>query len=63
MMTHDVEGPAGAGSVPVMDLDGQFEIRSSFQVVPDARGPRVFFTRQLVEEVKRRGLLGERPRT
>ena len=37
MMTHDVEGPAGAAFCDeLMDLDERFGIRSAFQVVPDA---------------------------
>ena len=56
MMTHDVEGPAGEGfSGELMDLDGEFKIRSSFQVVPDAPWSSSVSTRQLVDEFKRRG--------
>jgi hypothetical protein len=56
MMTHDVEGPAGARfSDALMDLDGRYGIPSSFQVVPDApRTPRGA-TRELVERLKSRG--------
>lgn len=56
MMTHDVEGPRGAAfSDRLMDLDGRFDIPSSFQVVPDApRTPRGA-TRQLVGRLKGRG--------
>ena len=38
VMTHDVEGSAGAEFAPrLMDLDDAFAIRSSFQIVPAAR--------------------------
>ena len=56
MMTHDVEGPAGAKFCgQLMDLDGQFGIRSSFQVVPDAPWSSRDSTKRLVGEFKRRG--------
>ena len=56
MMTHDVEGPEGAKSCgQLMDLDCQFGIRSSFQVVPDAPWSSRASTKQLVNELKRRG--------
>ena len=38
-----------------MDLDSQFGIRSSFQVVPDAPWSSKLSTKQLVAELKRRG--------
>jgi hypothetical protein len=51
MMTHDVEGQTGAAFAPrLMDLDGQFDIRSSFQIVPEAR-----YSRRLLEQCRRRG--------
>ena len=56
MMTHDVEGQAGAEFCgELMDLDGRFGIRSSFQVIPD--GPRVsrVLTKRLVDDIKTRG--------
>ena len=38
IMTHDVEGELGRDFCPqLMDLDGSFGIRSSFQVVPENR--------------------------
>jgi hypothetical protein len=37
MMTHDVEGAAGAGFAPgLMDLDDDYGVRSAFQLVPEA---------------------------
>ncbi|HPW19612.1 MAG TPA: hypothetical protein PLE61_02270 [Vicinamibacterales bacterium] len=56
MMTHDVEGPAGAEFCgELMDLDERSGIRSSFQVIPD--GPRAakVATRKLVDDLRRRG--------
>ncbi|MFO7693217.1 MAG: hypothetical protein R6V57_09060 [Vicinamibacterales bacterium] len=56
MMTHDVEGQAGTAFCgELMDLDGQFGIRSSFQVIPD--GPRTSpaLTKRLVDDIKTRG--------
>ncbi len=56
MMTHDVEGPSGARfASQLMDLDERFGIRSSFHVVPDAPWSSKGSTRQLVDELKRRG--------
>ena len=56
MLTHDVEGPAGAKFCgQLMDIDEQFGIRSSFQVVPDAPWSSKDSTKQLVEQLKRRG--------
>ena len=56
MMTHDVEGAAGARFCGrLMDLDEQFGIRSSFQVVPEAPWSSEASTRQLVGDLKRRG--------
>ena len=56
MMTHDVEGAAGAQFCgPLMDIDQEHGIRSSFQVVPDAPWSSKVSTRQLVDELKRRG--------
>jgi len=46
MMTHDVEGPAGADFTPrLMDLDDEFGIPSSFQLVPEARQSRSLLDR------------------
>ena len=56
MMTHDVEGPAGADFCgQLMDLDERAGIRSSFQVIPD--GPRAskVSTKKLVDTLKHRG--------
>lgn len=51
MMTHDVEGPAGAEFVPrLMDLDAAFAIRSAFQLVPEAS-----YCDDLLELCRRRG--------
>jgi hypothetical protein len=56
MVTHDVEGPAGARFCgTLMALDAEFGIRSSFQVVPDAPWSSPAATGQLVDTVKRRG--------
>jgi hypothetical protein len=57
MMTHDVEGPDGmAFCDQLMDLDDQFGVRSSFQVIPEGpRSPKVAMMR-LVEQIKRRGV-------
>ncbi len=53
MMTHDVEGQAGAEFCEqVMDLDDSFGIKSSFQVVPEMRNPAAT---TLVEAIRRRG--------
>lgn len=56
MMTHDVEGAKGAALCgQLMDLDEQFGVRSSFQIIPS--GPRAskFSSTQLVEQIHRRG--------
>jgi hypothetical protein len=56
MMTHDVEGRAGAGFCgQLMDLDDEFGIKSSFQLVPDARWSSKDATELLVQQLKRRG--------
>lgn len=56
MLTHDVEGAAGAKFCGrMMDLDEQFGMRSAFQVVPDAPWSSKVSTKQLVDELKRRG--------
>jgi hypothetical protein len=56
MVTHDVEGAAGSRFCgELMDLDDRFGIRSSFQVVPEAPWSSKASTRQLVEQLKRRG--------
>jgi hypothetical protein len=40
MMTHDVETTAGVASVEgLMDLDDEFGVKSSFQIVPEERYP------------------------
>jgi hypothetical protein len=55
MMTHDVEGSAGAEFCGhLMDLDDQFGIKSSFQVVPDAPWSSKDATKQLVDKIKAR---------
>jgi hypothetical protein len=56
MLTHDVEGTDGAKfRGQLMDLDDQFGVRSAFQVVPDAPWTSSGATRQLVEQLQRRG--------
>lgn len=56
MVTHDIEGAEGAAFCGgLMDLDDSFGVRSAFQVVPDAPWSSNGDTRQLVEQVKRRG--------
>jgi hypothetical protein len=56
MMTHDVEGTAGAKFCDrLMDLDDELGIKSSFQVVPDAPWSSKVSTKHLVEQLKRRG--------
>jgi hypothetical protein len=55
MMTHDVEGSAGAQfCAGLMDLDDEFGLKSSFQVVPDAPWSSRDATRRLVEAIKSR---------
>jgi len=56
MMTHDVEGPDGMKFCDqLMDLDDQFGVKSSFQVIPEGpRSPKIAMA-QLVEQFKRRG--------
>jgi hypothetical protein len=56
MLTHDVEGAAGATFCgQLMDLDDQFGIKSSFQVVPDAPWSSKASTMELVGQLTRRG--------
>jgi hypothetical protein len=56
MVTHDIEGAAGAAfRGGLMDLDDSFGVRSAFQVVPDAPWASNGDTRRLVEEIKGRG--------
>ena len=56
MMTHDVEGPAGAAFCrQVMDLDEQFGIRSAFQVIPEGRRSSRTSAKRLVDDLRRRG--------
>ena len=56
MMTHDVEGPSGAAFCDqLMDLDEEFAIPASFQVVPEARWTSREATRQLVRRLRDRG--------
>jgi hypothetical protein len=56
MMTHDVEGPAGARFCSgLMDLDGAHAIPSAFQVVPEAPWASRGATRQLVDQLRQRG--------
>jgi hypothetical protein len=53
MMTHDVEGDAGAALCDrLMDLDDRFGINSAFQVVPEARYGRSL---DLIARVRGRG--------
>jgi hypothetical protein len=56
MMTHDVEGAAGARFChQLMDIDDQFGIKSSFQVIPDTPRMSGISTKELVCELTRRG--------
>jgi hypothetical protein len=56
MLTHDIEGAAGARfCAHLMDLDERFGIKSSFQVVPDAPWSSQISTARLVRDLKRRG--------
>jgi hypothetical protein len=57
MVTHDVEGAAGAKFCgQLMDLDHTFGIRSAFEVVPDAPwDPSRVATRRLVEQLRHGG--------
>jgi hypothetical protein len=56
MMTHDVDGPAGARlSDRLMDLDDAFGIPAAFQVVPDVPWRSRHEARRLVERLRRRG--------
>jgi len=57
MLTHDVEGPAGASlCAELMDLDAAFGLNSAFQVVPDAPWDATrTATRRLVEQLQCRG--------
>jgi hypothetical protein len=56
MMTHDVEGLAGQEFCSqLMDVDCEFDIRSSFQVVPDAPWSSKVSTEELVQQIQRRG--------
>lgn len=53
MMTHDVETSAGLqSSGMLMDLDDSFEIKSSFQIVPEER---YAVSHELLETFRRRG--------
>jgi hypothetical protein len=53
VMTHDVEGPAGADFCgELMDIDDRYGIKSSFQLVPEVRSGD---TRPVREEIGRRG--------
>lgn len=56
MMTHDVEGPTGVAFCDcLMDMDDQFALPSSFQVVPEAPWASKVGTRQLVDRLRERG--------
>lgn len=56
MMTHDVEGRAGADACDrLMDVDAEFGIHSSFQVVPEAPWSTRQRTRHLVGRLRARG--------
>ncbi len=56
MMTHDVEGPAGVEfCAALMDMDDEFGVPASFQVVPEARWSSRADTRRLVERLRGRG--------
>lgn len=53
VMTHDVEGPAGAAFCgELMDIDDRYGIKSAFQLVPEVRSGD---TTPLREEIRRRG--------
>ncbi len=52
VMTHDMEGPAGLAFAPgLMDLDDQFGIKASFQLVPERRYP---VSNDLLEMIRKR---------
>jgi len=53
MVTHDVEGPAGAAFCDqLMDLDDSFHVKSSFHIIPEVRGT---LSVQAVERFRCRG--------
>jgi hypothetical protein len=53
IMTHDVETSSGANFCPqLMDLNDSFEIKSSFQIVPEHRYP---VSESFLENIRKRG--------
>src|SRR5262249_53774734 len=53
IIAHDVEGEAGRGFCgQLMDIDESHGLKSSFQIIPEARGYR---SREVVDEVRSRG--------
>jgi hypothetical protein len=53
IMTHDVETSSGANFCPqLMDLNDSFEIKSSFQIVPEDRYP---VSESFLENIRKRG--------
>ncbi len=53
IMTHDVETKAGYDSCPaLMDLDDEFGIKASFQIIPEER---YAIHRDMLAEIRRRG--------
>lgn len=52
IMTHDVEAPAGLAFVPgLMDLDDEFGIKASYQIVPEQR---YAVPKDLLENIRKR---------
>jgi hypothetical protein len=53
IMTHDVETKAGTASIPrLMDVDDEFRIKASFQVIPQKQYP---VSMSLLDEIRTRG--------
>jgi hypothetical protein len=53
IMTHDVETKAGYNSCPaLMDLDDEFDIKASFQIIPEER---YAIHREMLADIRRRG--------
>ena len=56
MMTHDVEGPAGAAfSGQLMDIDESFGVKSAFQLIPEGSSGSKTTTRRLIGQLRSRG--------
>jgi hypothetical protein len=53
IMTHDVEGPAGLAFLPsLIDIDDEFAIKTSFQLVPEKR---YAVSKGLLDLIRKRG--------